>query len=429
MRKATALAMIGAVSLVTALVGCSGGDAGGDSGTGETVHLVFRQFDPASEVTGLQKAVDAWNAKHPDIQVDMQTLSPNNVQQFAREANSGSGPDVAQVAFADVAFLAKPKILTSLDALEKKSPVPGGTENLLATDMTTVDGKSWALPWTADTMALVYRPDSLKDAGISKPPTTWEQLAKDATKISKDSGGKTAGFCFGASGAAGATQWFALNYYLWSHDATLVQKSSSGDWKPGVSKGDLADAIDFFDGLFASGATPKSFQSVNDYSDPSIATGMATGSCAMTYEPPQTFRALAATAKDQVTTAPMPSGLTDGATHLGGRALALNRNSKHPEQAWEFMKYLVSATTFKTYAQYPASSATLDKLDVPESEKGFTEQLPHSRSFARYIGSAMPIASMQQLVNQELSAVYSGQKSSDAAAGAILDGLSTGIAG
>lgn len=426
MRKTTALAMLGVATLTAALTGCSSGSSADGNGT---VHLVFRQFDPASEVAGLQTAVDGWNKKHPDIQVDMQTLSPNNVQQLAREANTGSGPDIAQVGFADVSFLAKPKILTPLDDLMKDHPLSGGTGALLAKDMTQVDGKTWALPWTADTMALVYRPDALHDAGIDSPPTTWEQLAADATKISKSSGGKTAGFCFGASGAATSSGWFAVNYHLWSNGHSLVTKDSSGEWKPGASKAQLADTIDYFAGLFESGATPKSFQSVNDYSDPSIATGMAKGTCAMTYEPPQTFKALAATADGSVETAPMPDGLQDGATHLGGRALALNRNSEHPEQAWEFMKYLTSATTFTTYDQYPASTSTLEKLDVPKDEQGYVEQLPHSRSFARYIGSAMPIASMQQLVNQQLSAVYSGQKSSEQAAGAILDGLRDGIAG
>lgn len=425
MRKRRAFALGMAITLSAAvLTGCSAG-----SSAPGTVHLVFRQFDPASEVTGLRAAVDQWNKAHSDIQVDMQTLSPNSPQQLAREANSGSGPDIAQVGFADVSFLAKPKILMPIDQLMKKDPLPGGTSDLLASDMTKLDGKTWALPWTADTMALVYRPSSLSAAGVSSPPTTWEQLAKDATAISSKSNDKTAGFCFGAAGAATASQWFAINYYIWDHGHTLVAKGSDGSWEPGITEADLASTIDYFNGLFSSGATPKSYQSVNDYSAPSIANGLANGTCAMTYEPPQTFKTLAKTAKGNVTTAPMPGGLTDGATHLGGRALAINRNTKHADAAWEFVKYLASATTFKTYDQYPASNATLKQVNAPKAQEGFVKQLPHAQSFARYIGSAMPIASMEQLVNQQFSAVYSGQKNSSDAATAILDGLKTGVRG
>lgn len=429
-KKHVAVAILGTAVLAAGLTGCSGsGGSSSKSSQGGTVHLVFRQFDPAAEVTGLQAAVDAWNKSHPAIQVDMQTLSPNNPQQFAREANSGSGPDVAQLAFADVAFLAKPKILMPIDSFMKKDPAAHGSSDLLAKDMVTFDGKMWALPWTADTMALVYRPSALKAAGISSPPSSWSELASDATAISKQSGGKTAGFCFGASSSAQATQWFAINYYIWNHGHGLIKKDSSGSWTTDITQSQLASAIDYFNGLFTSGATPKSFQSVNDYTDPSIANGLANGSCAMTYEPPQTFQTLVKTAGNEVTTAPMPGGLTDGSTHLGGRALGINRNTKHATQAWAFIKYLSSPATFKTYEQYPAAKSTLKSLDVPKNQDGFVKQLPHAVSFGRYIGSNMPVASMQQLINQQFSAVYSGQSTSSQAAAAILAQLKAGIKG
>lgn len=423
-KSAVAAAML---SLVLPLGACSGSGSGSGS-----VNLVFRQFDPKGEVAGLTTAIDAWNKSHPKIHVEMQTLSPNNVQQFAREANSGSGPDIDQIGYADVAFVAKPKILLPLDDLMKKDPLPGGTDGLLAKDMVTFDGKTWAMPWTADTMALVYNPKALSDAGVSNPPATWEQLAADAKQISSHSSGKTSGFCFAASGSATSSQWNAINYYIWAHGGTLVQKNASGTWQPGIAQPQLASAIQYFADLFSSGASPKADQAVQDYSDPSIVNGLATGSCAMSYEPPETFASLEKQAKaagTTLTTAPMPSGLTDGTTHLGGRALGINRNSKHPDEAWQVIKYLMSATTFKTYSQYPASTSTLTELKVPKSQQGYVKQLPHSRSFARYIGSDMTVASIEQLVNQHFSAVYSGQSSSSEAAGAIISGLTKGLKG
>ncbi|KAA9155287.1 extracellular solute-binding protein [Amycolatopsis acidicola] len=417
-----------AVSLIAPLAACSSSD----SGSGGVVHLTFRQFDPESEVTGLKTALDAWNAAHPNIQVELQTLSPNNAQQFAREANSGSGPDIDQIAYTDVSFLATPKILQPLDDLEKNDPLPGGTDGLLATDLTKIDGKTWAMPWTADTMALVYNQKALTAAGIAKPPATWEELAADAKQISSSSGGKTAGFCFPASGSATSAGWFAINYYLWSHGATLVKKDAAGNWSAGATKEQLTSAIQFFTDLFSSGAVSKANQAVQDYSDPSIVNGLANGSCAMTYEPPSTFTKLeqqATAAGTTVTTAPMPSGLTDGATHLGGRALGINRNTEHAEEAWQVIKYLMSADTFKTYTQYPANKTTLTQLSVPQSQQGYVQQLPHSQSFGRYIGSEMTVSSIEQLANQQFSSVYSGQSSAADAASALLDGLAKGLKG
>ena len=403
--------------------------ASGGGSTGDKVNLVFRQFDPAGEIGGLQQAVDTWNKDNPTIQVELQTLSPANVQQFAREANSGSGPDINQVGFADVSFLAKSSILTPLDDLMKSDPMTGSKDDLLATDTVNFDGKMWAMPWTADTFALTYRPDALQQAGITSPPTTWEQLAQDAAKISSSSGGKTAGFCFPGAGAATSGQWFAINYYLWSHGSGLASKDSAGQVKPLAGASDISGAMDYFNGLFTSGATPKSFLSVSDYTDPSITGGLANGTCAMSYLPPQTLRAVVKQQKGQVLTAPMPDGLKDGATHLGGRALVINAHTESPEAAWKFVKFLTSATTFTTYNQYPASKSTLSTLKVPDSEKGYVEQLPHSQSFARYINAKMPVSAMQQLVNQQFSGVYSGQSASSGAAQAVVDGIAKGLQG
>ncbi len=430
MKRSACTAVIGVV-LATALAACSGtdGGAGGSSTGSSSGKLVMRQFDPATEISGLQTAVDTWNKQNPDTQVELQTLSPANVQQFAREANGGSGPDIDVIGYTDVNFLAKPKILLPLDDLMKRSPLEGSASDLLATDMVSVDKKMWALPWTADTFALAYRPDALQAAGVDGPPTTWEELATDAAKISSSSGGKTTGFCFAGAAAPTSAQWFAINYYLWSKGSGLIEKDSAGKQKPKATTQQLTSAIDYFAKLFTTGATPKSFQAVEAYTDPSIVGGLASGSCAISYLPPQTLRSVEKQAPGKVLTAPMPDGTTDGATHLGGRALGINANTKNAEGAWKVIKFLASATTFSTYNQYPASKSTLAALKVPESEKGYVQQLPHSQSFGRYIGSQMTIASIQQLVNQQFSSVYSGQTSSSAAAQAIVDGLARGTGG
>jgi multiple sugar transport system substrate-binding protein len=428
MKKAL-LPALATACVVAMLAGCSSSGSGGaNRASGETVHLVFRQFDPANQIDGLVTAVDGWNKDHPKIQVKLETLSPDNPQQFAREANSGSGPDIQQIGYANVSLLANPKILLPLDDLMKKDPLKPGIDQYLATDMTKLNGKNWAVPWTADTMAMVYNPAVLEASGISTPPTTWEQLASDARTVAKTSNGKTQGFCFAASSAPTSAQWFPINYYLWNHGWNLIEKKGDA-WQTGVTQKQLASTIDYFNSMFTSGATSASNISLSDYADPQIAGALSDGSCAMTYEPPQSFRAIEKQSKADLATAPIAGGLKDGSTHLGGRALGINRNTANPEAAWEFVKYLTSATTFKTYQQYPASKSTLTTLSVPKSEGGYTKQLPHSVSLAKYIGSGMPLATVQQLVVQQFTAVYSGQSSSDDAAKAILNGLESGIGG
>jgi multiple sugar transport system substrate-binding protein len=249
-----------------------------------------------------------------------------------------------------------------------------------------------------------------------------------AEGITESSGGTTSGFCFAAGAPQNSAQWFPINYYLWDHDTFLMQ-SDDGEWTVGVTEDELADTIDYFNDFFTSGTTPASMQALSDYADPAIASGLDDGTCAMTYMPPAAFRAVRDQVGSELATAPMPGGLVDGSTHLGGRALGINANSEHPEEAWEVIKYLMSADTFATYSQYPASAQTLTELEVDPTEQGFVEQLPHSVPFVKYIGAPVTIASLQELVNQQFSAVYSGQSDSRTAAKTIIDTIEQGLQG
>lgn len=426
--KRSTLIVGASLSVVLLTVSACGGAAGESGGSGDgAVQLVFRQFDPADQIEGLVTAVDVWNSENPDVQVQMETISPNNPQQFAREANSGSGPDVVHLALADVAFLAEPNVLLPVDDLLVSDPLDGA-DDLLATEMTVIDDTTWAVPWTADTMALVYRPDILADAGLEDTPETWEDLKTASAAIAESTDGATSGFCFPASGQQPAAQWFAINYYLWNHDQYFMD-NSGGQWAPAVSEEFLADAMDYFNEFFAEGYTPTSFQAITDYADPAIASGLDTGSCAMAYMPPAAFRSISSQTDAELLTAPMPGGLKDGSSHLGGRALGINANTDHPEEAWRFIKYLMSADTFETYSQYPASAKTLTEMEVPENETGFTDQLPHSVPFYRHMGAPLTNASLQELVNQHFSAVYSGQSDSQEAARALLEAIERGLQG
>jgi len=57
----------------------------------------------------------------------------------------------------------------------------------------TIDEKSFGIPWYLTTRVTIYNQDLLKQAGISKPPTTYEELAQVAQQV-KDKTGKYAFF-------------------------------------------------------------------------------------------------------------------------------------------------------------------------------------------------------------------------------------------
>src|SRR6478735_6084891 len=178
----------------------------------EAVQLKFRQFDPPGEIGGLVAAVDAWNASHPKIQVKLETMGGGDtLAQLAREVPAGAGPDVQQLAFVWTRDLARSKLLLDLSPLVAAAAPGAGVNDFLATELATLDGKLYGLPWSADTFSMAYRPDLLQAAGVTFPDT-WEQLATAAKALSTKSGQH--GFCFPAGSSPDSGMWILANYYL-----------------------------------------------------------------------------------------------------------------------------------------------------------------------------------------------------------------------
>lgn len=384
----------------------------------DTVQLTFRQFDPPTEIEGLVKAVDAWNAANPTIQVKLETMAGGDtLAQLAREVPAGGGPDIQHMAFVWTRDLARSGLITDLTDLIAANPPGAGIDDFLATELATLDGKVYGVPWTADTFAMAYRPDLLEASGVTFPDT-WDELATAAKTLSNGDG--QYGFCFPAGSSPDSGMWTLVNYYLWSNGSTLIDETSPGKWEIAATQDDLVAAMDYFNGFFVNGVTPESLITVNSWGDPELVGSLGRGDCAITVFPPQTFRAAEGQSEAELLTAKIPQGSAKRISHLGGRALGINPNSQHKAEAWEFLRYLVGAQTFQTYNQYPAQKSLLDALEFPATEQGYVEMLPLAQTFERYISSPIPVSSMTALINQEFGAVYSGQRTSQEASQAVL---------
>jgi multiple sugar transport system substrate-binding protein len=408
------LVIVVALSLLAATpwIGATSAQAQGKA------ELLFRQADPPGEVEGLVAAVNAWNAAHPNIQVGFETVPWKDAQaQLVRELQAGGGPDVVQIAFVWTADLGRSGLLKDLAPLIKITPPGKGIADFLATDLGTVGDKIYGLPWTVDTATMVYRPDLLAKAGIAKFPDTWEELARAAKQLSRDTKGTGRidqyGFCWPAgSGPDGAT-WFIVNAYLWSNGKSFMRQDARGKWEVGVTPQDVAGVMRYFKSFFDAKTAPESLIAISWEGDPEVAGSLARGACATSNFRLGTFRAAAKQSQQPIKMALVPRGSVKRASHLGGRTLAINPNTKYPNESWEFLKYLASSATFKTYDQFPAQKALLAEVQarLPEAEKAYAEQLTYGTSFRDYIFSGANVNGMWAATNREFGGVFSGQKS------------------
>ena len=398
---------------------CGGNSQGGNSQGGGQGQITFRQFDPAQNIKGLKKAIDKWNSGNPNTQVQLATMpQAQSRDQYVREVQQGTGPDIIQLGFVDIRPIAENGLLKDLGPFLKDSS--WNIDDFRANEFAKANGKIYALPWTNDTFALVYRPDLLKKAGVSMErfPGTWSDFQNITQKLASSGGnGSGAGFCFPAGSGATGGGWFLYNYYLWSNGKFLVDKASNGKWEVGVTAKEVAKAIKYFNSFFTTGATSKNMIRINDWGDPALVGGLGRGDCAIGFMPPQTFRAAQAQSKSPLRTVAVPRGSEQSVSHLGGRGLGINPNTKHPKQVWEFLKYLNSENTFQTYEQYPALKSLFKKLKFPKAEQGYVEELPKAITFykAGYVPSPASVPSMWEATNREFGAVFSGQKAPEQA--------------
>ena len=391
--------------------------------------ISFRYNDP--DFATIEEALKVFEEQNPDIKVELQRIAwPDARTQFLREAAVGTGPDVAHVAFVWPLELGRAGAVRTLNGAVEAGGLPSSFDEFIATDLArSPDGEIYAIPWTTDTFTIAYNTELLEEAGVAVP-TTWEEL-QSASRTIFEKTGKT-GFGFPAGSAALNTIWFLANYYWWSNGATLVELGEDGKYGLGVSEEMIAETIDYFNSFLGEGGNPKANITGSNWSDPAVMEAMASGEQAIGFFPPGTLREIVSTYQERTggeetpfRTTTVPKGSTGGISHVGGRSLAINVNSEHPEEAWKLIEFLSSAEFFEDHlkVQLPAQEPLLQELEFGPELAGYTEQLPNARSWGDYANPYTPIGSMQAEAGREFGAVFVGEKTSAQAAASLVESI------
>jgi multiple sugar transport system substrate-binding protein len=309
-----------------ALAACSSGEQ--PAGDGPTVITFW------SSLRGTQPVVDAFNATHTDIQVDLDMV-PSGVggtnAKLTNATRAGNAPDVSTMEYA-----ALPGFAIDGAVADLTDRIDGGFRAQLlpqAWDQTTFDGRVYAVPLDVEPMVLFYRRDLLDRHGIAVP-TTWPEFeaAARALKDADPALRLTTFFTNSAPHLAGLAQqvggqWFSTAGGHWSLDFTdagtnrvaeywqrLVDEDlvrvapvSSQQWQAGINAGTIATYID---GAWAAAALMRS----------------------------------APDSAGQWAVAPLPQWdpARSAVGVKGGSVFAVGADSAHPDEAMEFLHWMVT---------------------------------------------------------------------------------------
>ncbi|CAI3251045.1 extracellular solute-binding protein [Enterococcus cecorum] len=181
--KLKKLILLGATTLLS--VGALSACGQSNSTSSKSDNEVLNIWGMGEEVKSLSKMTDDFT-KETGIKVKIQSIPWSNAHDKLLTAiASKKGPDVLQMGTTWMPEFQKAGALTDMSKYINKY------ENLKpdnffkgSVETTVFDGKSYGIPWAAETRVLFYRTDILKNVGYDEAPKTWDELEDAAKKLS-----------------------------------------------------------------------------------------------------------------------------------------------------------------------------------------------------------------------------------------------------
>ena len=358
------------------------------------IELTFRFND--AEQKEMREALDVFEQQSPNIKVTLQRIAwGDSREQFLREAAVGQGPDVVHIAQTWTRSMGQAGVFAKLNELVKRHGLRAGWDDFLSTELAVQDdGTIYAIPWTVDTFAMVYNTDILKQAGIARFPETWEELGRRAARSSEDGEDRL--------GVPGRQRLHELDLVLLQF---LLVVPRLGRWWTGCpmasTHGDhrAPDRRGFrlLQLYLKEGLNDKSMLAVTNWGAQELIEGMVQGNFAMISTPEFVLTQIEEAYKARFPGRPMPFASTihpkdknGSKTFMGGRQLAINVNTKYPDEAFKLVQYLTNPEIFTKYyvGQWPAQNSRIARIQRAPSHSGYPEQLKLARQWGAYSSRA-----------------------------------------
>lgn len=380
------------LGLAAGLAACSAGESQGQKGPAPeggkaegTVELWH--FFSGREADAIAEVVNDFEAKYPDISVDLRAEQDDEKMRQAIAA--GKGPDVGvSYSTAVVGSFCSTGAFQDLGPWMERDGISEDIFPELVRDYTQFEGTRCAMPMLADAFGLYYNKTLFEEAGLAGPPQSAEELVEMAKKLTKRSADGTievAGFVptFGfyentpsGFGAPWGAEW--LNENLDPQIAEDQDWAEMLEWqKELVDWYGLENLNKFTAGIGQQWSADNAFQ---------------TGKIAMSLDGEYRNAFIAAEAPDlKYGTAPFP-GPSDkpellGAGYVSGSIAGMPKGAENPEAAWELLKYLTTDTEAlvnlsNSLRNIPTTQESLDspELNKEENFQTFIDIFQHERS-------------------------------------------------
>jgi len=362
--KKTFLPLAGVLTaaLMMTTAACSSSDDKGSAGTattkpGEKVELTYWTWAP-----NMDKVVEGWNTAHPDIHVTVNKQDGGDpaVTKLLTAIKAGSGaPDVMQAEYQKIPTLVSANALTDISkqAGSLKAKFPDSAWNAVTLGSEALYG----VPQDSGPMMFYYRSDVLQKLGL-QAPKTWDDYAAAARKVHAANAkqylgtfsANDPGWFAGLSQQAGAS-WWGVNGDTWSVAINDANTQKVASYWGGLVQEGVIDNKPMY--------TPEWNAALND--------GTQVGWVSSVWGP-GVLEGSAKNTKGKWKAALMPQwdAASPANGNWGGSATSVTSQSKHKDQAAQFIAWLntdaAGIQALVTQANvYPASVDSSAALTAP----------------------------------------------------------------
>ncbi|MFD2671325.1 extracellular solute-binding protein [Marinicrinis sediminis] len=393
--------------------GNAGGNGGSNSGGNDSgsskdrvVIEYWHTYSDAEEKVLNDEIKPLFEEQNPGIELKLTRMPYEGLEQQVIAGVAGdAAPDLMRM---DIVWVPK---FADMGALTDVSKLDGFEEiknNVFEGPMQTnfYNGGYYGVPVNTNTKVGIYSKALLEKAGLSEPPATMEELAAASGKLVEQGH-------LGGIGIGGAYSWGYLPYF-WSLGGTMTNEDYSqvdGYLNSPESIKALEQIVEWNkQGLVSPtilGGEPGGWDGMKSDEYLMIDDGPWFYSILMNEE--GDFKPLEDTVRGLI-----PAGDGGSRSVIGGEDLVIFANSKHPEEAWTFMKWMLSEEPQKIMSKTGLIPANKTAANDP----AFLE-IPFVAEYVEQLKTALPrtpIAKwgdMEGIVNLAFEKALRGEASAE----------------
>jgi multiple sugar transport system substrate-binding protein len=363
------------------LSGCGKSDEHDD---GRTVITFWHSFVSSTQ-PALTELIREFEEQHPHIRIRAQYVPGGDaiIQRLITAIQSRRAPDIAWV-HADYM-----QHLVQANAIYKMEHFIDGPNGLTEEDMADIYpplilGASWrdtlySMPMEATNLALVYNKRLFREAGLDpeRPPQTWEELHEYAIKLTVDKSGNGVydqiGFFVPILPSAGPlSSWMVWQWmpFLWQAGGYMINEEQTRvmfNEEPGVR------ALALWKKLYED-------MNLRQFSIDAEAI-FASQQAAMVLDGPWSLPRFRDLRNLEWQIAPLPAGPVKQATVVGGEYLTIFKQSKNPDTAWEFIRWIVQPEVQAKWSMMSGYLPIRRSVIEVEEYRAFLEDHPGKKAF------------------------------------------------